>query len=147
MNLKTIVPLGLSFCLTATNAFAHGGVNTPEVLERMESMKTISEAMKRLSETSKGALAFDAEALNAALSTLSKEAAQVAPLFETRADDPKSKALPAIWEDFEDFEAKADALLRAAQSLEGRIATPDDLGPALVTLGTTCKSCHDDYRE
>ncbi|MCA0043127.1 c-type cytochrome [Celeribacter litoreus] len=139
----------LAACLaaTATAALAHGGVENPAVLARMDSMKTISEQMKTLSETVKKQREFDADALNAAIAVIETESGKTVSLFEAEESDPKSAALPTIWEDFDDFSEKADALTQAAAKWSGNIVSEDDTPMALVDLGTTCKSCHDDYRD
>jgi len=59
----------------------------------------------------------------------------------------KTRALPAIWEDFGAFVSRHEDFNTAVAGLEqvagqGRAA----LGPAVGRLGETCKACHDDYR-
>ena len=59
------------------------------------------------------------------------EHASAAPgLFEANETDPKSEALPAIWEDFASFEAAASALVTAAQAAD--LTTPEGLAPAVA---------------
>lgn len=57
------------------------------------------------------------------------------------------EALPAIWENPEDFDAKLDAFEAAAASLKSTVDSGGSIGPAFQELGQACKSCHDDYRE
>ena len=58
-------------------------------------------------------------------------------------------ALPAIWEDPEDFAEKIEAFRTAAQSFKEAAAGGDvaAAGAALQNLGGACKGCHDDYRQ
>ena len=107
--------------IAATAATAHEGVKDPAVMARMHAMSEIGDATKVLGQMAKGAAPFDATAAQSAADAIAREAARIPALFETRADDPKSEALPAIWERFEDFSALALDLERAA-SVE--IATP-----------------------
>ena len=58
-------------------------------------------------------------------------------------------AKPEIWENWSDFESKANAfgvasaqLARAAQSNDGELITA-----AAKALGETCKACHTEYRQ
>lgn len=57
------------------------------------------------------------------------------------------EALPAIWENPEDFASKLGAFQEAADDLTAAIDSGDSVGAAIQTLGQACKSCHDSYRE
>lgn len=140
-----IVPV-LMAVLIATAALAHTGVKDPQVMARMQGMSKIAEATKVVGQMVQGKTAFDRDAVIAAAAVLTQETARIPEMFETRADDPKSEALPAIWDNWEDFKAKADDGVSAAD-LVSQAASPDDLKAAVARLGQTCKACHADYRE
>ena len=55
---------------------------------------------------------------------------------------------PAIWENFSDFENKADAFAKAAAKLKAAAASGNAgaVKKAAQALGGTCKSCHQSYR-
>ena len=57
-------------------------------------------------------------------------------------------ALPAIWEDSDDFSAKLEAFREASEAFKAAAAGGDraSAGAALQQLGGACKGCHDDYR-
>lgn len=57
-------------------------------------------------------------------------------------------ALPAIWEDAEDFQSKLAAFKEAAANFKTAAGSGDmaQVGGALQQLGQACKGCHDDYR-
>ena len=55
-------------------------------------------------------------------------------------------ALPAIWENPEDFAERVQAFKNAAAELKGAVQSGGDIGAAFQTLGGACKGCHDDYR-
>lgn len=55
-------------------------------------------------------------------------------------------ALPAIWENPDDFQEKLEAFSTAADGLKQTVNTGGDIGPAFQQLGQACKSCHDKYR-
>ena len=64
------------------------------------------------------------------------------------ADMDNSDALPAIWENPDDFGAKFAALTEAAAgSPEAVAGGQESIGPVLQKLGGACKACHDDYRQ
>ncbi|SNS06906.1 c-type cytochrome [Antarctobacter heliothermus] len=142
---KTVFAVALVALGTA--ALAHGGVKNKDVMARMEVMKTIGDQMKIIGAMAKGEAAFDASAANDALTEIAAQSAQIGSLFETRADDPKSEALPAIWKDWEDFAHLASAAETTAEGLIGTVSAQAGLGPALGQLGGTCKACHSKYRK
>ncbi len=125
-------------------ALAHDGVKNPAVMARMEGMKQMGGAAKILGEMVKGAVVFDAASANAAMETLRVESARIEALFEAEEDDPKSEALPAIWQDYPDFTAKAEALNAAASQTVGSL---EELQGAISQIGGACRACHKDYRE
>ena len=58
-----------------------------------------------------------------------------------------TRALPAIWENMEDFRAKQTALQEATTALQGAAGT--DLAvpqAAMGGVGQACGSCHQNYR-
>lgn len=124
---------------------AHSGVKSPEVLARMEAMKEIGDATKVLGRMAKGETEFDAGAANAAAAAIAAKAARSLDLFEPRATDPKSEALPVIWERWDDFAARTEALAIAADQA-APLEDLDGLRAALGRIGKTCKSCHEIYR-
>ena len=127
-------------------ALAHQGVQNPAVMERMHAMKTIGENTKVLGQMAKGVVAFDAARARAAAAEIAVQAGRTPGLFDAPETDPKSEALPAIWENFPDFTTKSEAL-RAAAEMARSIETPQDLTAALGAIGATCKACHSEYRE
>ncbi len=139
--------IAISLIVFGTTALAHSGVKNGDVMARMMVMSTIGDQMKVLGSMAKGQAAFDAAAANAALIEVAAQSAQIAPMFETRADDPKSEALPIIWEQWEDFTKLAIASETTAEALAGTITSEKDLGPAIGQIGGTCKACHSKYRE
>jgi len=143
-------PTVLLSCLligAGTLAFAHAGVKNAAVLARMEAMKSIGDATGTLGKMAKGSMAFDATAARAAAATIATEAGRTPALFKAQETDPKSEALPAIWERFDDFTAKSATLQTVAAGLSESINSLDDLRAGMGQLGAACKSCHADYRE
>ena len=140
--------LAIDLIVVGTTAHAHSsGVKDPDVMNRMMGMMELAKSMKSIGMMAKGEAAFDAAAVNAALAKMSEEASHIPSLFETEADDPKSEALPAIWNNFDDFTAKAHSLKEITASLSGTVDDPADLGPVMREVGKTCSACHGSYRE
>ena len=56
-------------------------------------------------------------------------------------------ALPAIWQNPEDFRARLTDFQQAAADLKSAVNGGGEIGPAFQQLGQACKACHDDYRD
>jgi cytochrome c556 len=141
------VILSAALCCMAIGALAHSGVRNAAVLARMDSMKVTGDAMKVMGDMAKGTTPFDANAARIAADRIAHEAARTPDLFMAFETDPKTEAKSAIWDNFEDFTAKAADLETRAIAVSATLKTSADLGPALNSLGTSCKACHAAYRE
>ena len=130
-----------------TMAFAHQGVQNAAVKARMDGMSAIAENLKVIGTMAKGERSFDVVAARDAAAGIARHAAETPSLFEANETDPKSEALPVIWDNYDDFTGKALELESIAKRLAVSISGPADLRPALAELGENCRSCHEDYRE
>jgi cytochrome c556 len=62
-------------------------------------------------------------------------------------EHPESAALPAIWENTEDFNAKNVALREAVTNLQSTAGTDlASLQGAMQGVGQACGACHENYR-
>lgn len=147
MRPKARLAMALALAAMGSAALAHSGVKDDDVKARMAVMMDIGKQMKLIGSMAKGQAAFDAEAANAALAEIADHSAQIAPSFTPQADDPKSEALPVIWQAFEEFETLASETESLAQDLSGTVKTQADLAPVLGQLGGSCKACHKVFRE
>lgn len=129
-----------------TPLLAHADATNPVVIERMKTMKAIGGAMKTLADMAKGEAEFDTAKADAAVATMGKNAGDIAAKFEANETDPETEALPAIWENWDDFVKKSEDLVMASNSVAS-ITDEAALGAALGQLGGTCKACHRDYRK
>ena len=98
----------------------------------------------------KGEIPYDA----ALIENNAGKVAQLAPMIpdmftmDTSASGLPTEAKADIWADYDDFSAKAATTAERAEALvaataEGRGATMKAFG----ALGSSCKSCHDSYRQ
>lgn len=67
---------------------------------------------------------------------------------DTRGADLDTESLDKIWDNMDNFNAKAEALTDASAAALAAIATGDEdaAKSALSGVGRTCGGCHDDYR-
>ncbi|WP_374303020.1 cytochrome c [Paracoccus sp. (in: a-proteobacteria)] len=115
-------------------------------------MSLLGVNMGQLAGMAKGEIAYDEAAASLAASNIvALTQYDVRPLFVegTSSEDMRdSEALPAIWENPEDFSAKFAGLRDAAAGAPDAVkGGQDNIGPALQKLGGACKACHDDYRK
>lgn len=144
---KTPLAMALLVAGIGSVALAHGGVKNATVMARMNGMTSISEAMKVLGAMAKGQTQFDSETARAAAKDVAYLSAQIPDLFQAPETDPKTEALPVIWERFDAFTALAQETETSALALSQSLTTPDDLTAGLAQLGATCKACHKEYRK
>jgi cytochrome c556 len=138
----------LTACITillATVTQAHEGAEGV-IKERMDQFKKNKEAMKAI----KTHLGSDASVVAKEASMIQDWANQMADFFPEGSTQSPSEALPAIWENFEGFKARAAANAETAGDLANLARSGADAS-ALINgfkaLGKTCKDCHNDYKE
>ncbi len=127
-----------------TAALSHQGVTNPAVMARMEAMSDSAKALEIIGGMAKGARTFDATIAVQAKSDLRAAALKTPALFEPRETDPKSEALPVIWDEFPNFRDLSRASVAAIDALD--TASPDGLRAGLRPIGQSCAACHERYR-
>lgn len=115
---------------------------------REELMEGIGDAMKVLGPTAQGKMEYDAAKVTAALQTIATNSADFPNHFPEGSDTGNTEALPAIWENKADFEARSQEL---AKDAEAAIAVAgnglDAFKPAFGEVASNCKGCHEKYRK
>ncbi|MCL4133818.1 UNVERIFIED_CONTAM: hypothetical protein GTU68_021671 [Idotea baltica] len=91
---------------------------------------------------------YDAELAGIAAANLAAVAALDETTYWIEGTAEGTKALPAIWENMDDFMAKQNGLTQAAASM-AEVAGTDlaSLQGAMGDLGGACSACHREYRE
>ena len=141
--MKNLSIITVAIALSGATIHAHS-VENPAVQKRMDVMKEIKGAMGVLGGMAKGAIAFDAAAAGAAQNTLIEQSGMVAATFEANETDPKSEALPTIWENWDTFVDMADDLTFAAEGLDA--SSLDGVRGGLGNIGASCGACHKKFR-
>jgi cytochrome c556 len=97
----------------------------------------------------KGEIPFDQQALELRASRLAQIAPMIAEGFppDSQSGAP-TKARPEIWQNMDDFRAKAAELERVTARFAETARTGDrkQIGAGLGEVGGACKACHDKYR-
>ncbi|OHV85743.1 cytochrome c [Ensifer sp. LCM 4579] len=115
---------------------------------RQQLMKKVGQAAGALSGIAKGEKPYDAEVVKASLTTIS-ETVKVFPNHFPPGSETgmETEASPKIWENMEDFKAKAAKLGGDAEMFLAELPSdPAGVGAALGVLGKDCGSCHETYR-
>lgn len=139
------IATSLAILATAGLAWAHSGVKNPTVKARMDLMMQIGEATGSIVKMAKGELPFDAAAAQRAQQVLIEASGRISVAFEANETDPKSEALPVIWQDWAQFVAKSEAMAAAAASMQ--LDTLGNLRSSVPALGKSCGGCHEAFRK
>lgn len=135
---------GLALASVATVSVAQ---NDP-IKEREELMEGIGDAAKVVGPMLQGKAPFDAAKAGEAFTLISKNAAEFPNHFPEGSDKGKTEALPAIWENKADFEARAKKLSEDAAAAAAAAATGEDAFKAAGGQAfSNCKGCHEKYRK
>lgn len=147
--MKIRVLTGLLGFLAVTGAFAHSGASGI-VLERMEMMKDISDQMKIIVTMVRGEEEYDAAKAQAAAQAIADHARELAEKFPEGSIGHPSEALPAIWDNWDEFVEQTEQLHAMAIALSNQAASADgadSLREEIAAVGQTCSSCHQDFRK
>ena len=145
--MKAPKSLMLIFVTTSSIALAHSGVKDENVKKRMMVMKQMANNTKVIGQMLKGKTEFDADKAKLALERLSSLSLETPEVFKVNATDPKSEAKLSIWDEFDKFTKLSKDLAETSIVLVNSIENIDDLRPALKSISSGCKACHNQYRE
>ncbi|NRP71261.1 Cytochrome c-556 [Ensifer psoraleae] len=139
--------LMLAAALAGLGVTAVTAADEPQAV-RQQLMKKVGQAAGALNGIAKGEKPYDAEIVKASLTTIS-ETVKVFPNHFPAGSETglETEASPKIWENMDDFKAKAAKLGTDASTLLAQL--PSDqagVGAALGILGKDCSSCHESYR-
>ena len=128
----------------------HDELPAGPIRERHELMEAIGDSAEDINTAfSMGDTGFDIAVIQREAGQIALNAHRIPSLFPKGSTDPKSRALPAIWENWDKFEALAKQLETTAQSLSdaARATDDEDLKEKSKKVFATCKSCHDQFRK
>lgn len=113
-------------------------------------MEDLGDQMENIDDAfNLGSEGFDTEVIMRAAGAIAMSAHRIPSLFPKGSTDPHSRALPAIWENWDKFTALSKQLEDQAASLQKAAGAEDDenLKGKVSKLAATCKSCHDQFRK
>lgn len=117
MQLRVVISAAL-LAATGLAALAHSGA-TGVMKERMDAMGEMGDEMKLLAPMMRGQTDYDPDVVRSAADTMIGHAGtQMTELFPEGSNQMPSEALDAIWEDWEEFAALAEALRTSAEGMK-----------------------------
>jgi cytochrome c556 len=115
------------------------------ILERRQIMQKMQRAENAANSVILGK--YRSEKAIAATTTLHEEMQKFIALFPEGSGEGNTRALPAVWENFEDFEARAAKFIADAKAAEAAAAVGQDAFTlAWQAVQADCQSCHEAYR-
>ena len=127
----------------------HEDLPAGPIRDRHELMEGQAAQAEEINEAfSIGSEGFDTGIIQRAAQGIALSAHRIPELFPKGSTDPKSRALPAIWQNWDKFVALAKQLEEQANSLSAAAGAEDDenLKEKSQKMFATCKSCHDQFR-
>ena len=104
--------------------------------------------MGALAAIAKGEKPYDGAVVTASLTTISKNVKAFPDQFPAGSETGmETEASPKIWENMDDFKAKAAKLGTDVETTLAQLpADQAGVGAALASLGKNCGGCHETYR-
>ena len=145
--LKIVVIVLIPTFLTTSEILAHEGA-TGVVKERMESMKSVAQSMKRINKALRSNSNVDRAAIKREAAAITRRAREFPQKFPAGSEGGVSEAKPEVWQNPVDFSAKSMALATAAERLSSAAGTGSlkELSAGFSGIGKTCGACHRVYR-
>ncbi|HEV7308295.1 MAG TPA: cytochrome c [Ensifer sp.] len=139
--------LMLAAALAGLGVTAVTAADEPQVV-RQQAMKKVGAATGALAGIAKGEKPYDAEVVKASLTTISETMKTFPDHFPAGSETGhETEASPKIWENMDDFKAKAAKLGTDAATVLAQLpADQAAVGAALGGIGKDCGSCHESYR-
>ena len=132
--------IGASFMLSGSILFAENS----GYVERSKLMQNIRLEFSVLARMSREKIEFNENLAESARLNLLKLAASTPAIFEDDDLPINSEALPAIWENWDDFVSKSEDFEFVLEGVD--TSTLIDLRDSLGNVGAACGSCHQKYR-
>ena len=142
----------LGLCLTLPALAWSADEDDPDEMAahtRHALMELVGWNMKEIVAMSTGRQDFDAARAALLGQRLGELGAMIADAFarDTSGADVKTAALPAVWQNADDFSAKTQDLLTAAAAYSAAAAEGQSTARrAFIELGGACKGCHENFK-
>jgi len=141
--MKTWITAALAVALSVGFALAAG---SDAIKERRALMKANGEATKPLVPMMKGTAPFELATVQKALKTYMDAAQKMPVLFPDDSKTGDTHALPAIWENKADFDARFKKLGEDAKAALDKVKDEASFKAIMPNFFKNCGGCHEKYR-
>jgi cytochrome c556 len=117
------------------------------IATRRAAMKAVGEQNRVATEMIEGKRPFSADDAKKVLATFNDSASKLPNLFPDNSKTGDTNALPAIWENKADFNAKAAKFASEAKAAEGKVGNLDAFKAEMTEVRKNCGGCHQTYRK
>lgn len=117
------------------------------MLIRKSLLEQMGKSAKEPGKMMKQEIPFDAATVDAALDTIIANASKLPALFpEDSKSGGKTEALPAIWENKDEFTGRYDKLVADAKAAKANLGDEFAFMEAWPKVAGNCGGCHKKYR-
>ena len=142
--MKRLVLVAVFAALGATAVIAQGD----PIAARKAIMKENGAQSRIAREMIEGKQPFDLAKAHKVLTTFADVHTKAKPLFpDSSKTGGETEALPAIWENKADFEAKLAKFSADAKEADATVKDLDSFKAAIANVGKNCGGCHNTYRK
>lgn len=151
--MRPIPAFALTFSLAAFPAVAQDARQIERMMEGRQGLMTLmAHELGKLGSMAKEEMPYDEAVAGKAAANLAALASVISPeLFPQGSGEGEaegSEALPAIWEQPDDFVTKINGMQEAAATMQAAAGTDlAALQAAMRDVGAGCGSCHETYRQ
>lgn len=147
---RTIVALLTALLMTVSTAASADERAQAAAETRQGLLKVVVSYFGPIVAMARQQMPYDGELVQANAEKIATLLPMIPDVFRANTSeyDLETEALDVIWENTDDFNAKAMAATEKAAALA--TAAADGQGPAMQAfgeLGASCKACHDNYRQ
>lgn len=149
----------MGFALAVTSVKAHEGASGI-IKQRMDAMKSMGDYAKTVGDMFKGKATFDLSVIRTASQAFIRHGQTIPAQFPDTPESRKgsmSEALPAIWDDWQQFTALAEQFTRDSRQLDSVIAklqisdaldnaSTRNVRAAFFKAVKNCSDCHELFR-
>ncbi len=116
------------------------------VTERQAAMKAVGSQNSIATEMLAGKRPFSEDAARQVFMTFSDSATRMRKLFPPDSKEGNTKALPAIWEKWDDFDARLAKFAEQSKAAAGKVTDLGSFKSELSAVRQNCGGCHKPYR-
>jgi cytochrome c556 len=117
------------------------------IAARRAAMKAVGDQNRIATEMIDGKTPFNADAAKRVLATFADSSGKMPNLFPDNSKTGDTNALPAVWENKADFNAKMTKFNADAKAAEAKVTSLDAFKAEMAEVRKNCGGCHQTYRK